>query len=362
MAGRNMSVFDSDEEDDMFDNMLTVTPRRPKVFKNRPNYFIVYTDLEFFTRFRMQKQTCETLLHLIVNDLKSQTERNRAILPATKLLLTLRFYATGNMLISVGDFVGVSKTSACTIVKQVSEAIARLRPRNIRFPENIATKQKVQENFYRVARFPMVIGAIDCTHVKIQSPGGEDAERFRNRKGFFSWNVQTICDAQLKILDIVARWPGSRHDQTIFNNSRIKSRFCNGDIPDCVILGDSGYGNSNYLLTPLSNPLTAAEKLYNESHIRTRNCVERSYGVWKRRFPILSLGMRVNAELSKIIIVATAILHNICIEEKDGDPPIELDFENVGADELPSSITDSNISINNRMRSKIINNHFAHLL
>ncbi|ERL87556.1 hypothetical protein D910_04947 [Dendroctonus ponderosae] len=92
------------------------------------------------------------------------------------------------------------------------------------------------------------------------------------------------------------------------------------------------------------------------------NCVERSYGVWKRRFPILSSGMRVNAELPKIIIVASTVLHNICNEEKDGDPPIELDFENVGADELPSSITDSNIYINNRMSSKIINNHFAHLL
>ncbi|ENN83098.1 hypothetical protein YQE_00541, partial [Dendroctonus ponderosae] len=242
---------------------------------------------------------------------------------------SLRFYATGNMLISVGDFAGVSKTSACSIVRQVSEAIARLRPRNIRFPENIATRQKAKENFYRVARFPLVIGAIDCTHVKIQSPGGEDAERFRNRKGYFSWNVQTICDAQLKIIDIVARWPGSCHDQTIFNNSRIKSRFSNGEFPNCVILGDSGYGNTNYLLTPLSDPFTAAEKLYNESHIRTRNCVERSYGVWKRRFSILSLGMRVNAELSKIIIVATAVLHNICIEEKDGDPPIELDLENL---------------------------------
>ncbi|ERL90113.1 hypothetical protein D910_07467 [Dendroctonus ponderosae] len=247
MAERNMSVFDSDEEDDIL------------------NYFIEYTNLEdIFTRFRTHKQTCETLLHLIVNDLKSQTERNRAISPATKLLLTLRIYATGNILISVGDFVGVSRTSARSIVRQVSEAIARLRPRNIRFPENNATRQKVKENFYRVARFALVIAAIDCTHVKIQSPGVEDAERFRNRKGDFSSNVQTICDVQLKIIDIVARWPGSCHDQTIFNNSRIKRRFSNGEFPNCVILGDSGYGNTNYLLTPLSDSFTAAEKLYNE--------------------------------------------------------------------------------------------------
>ncbi|ENN76963.1 hypothetical protein D910_02969 [Dendroctonus ponderosae] len=57
MAGRieYMSVFDSDE-DDMFDNMLTVTPRRPKVFKKRPNYFIEYTDLEFLLGFECKSK------------------------------------------------------------------------------------------------------------------------------------------------------------------------------------------------------------------------------------------------------------------------------------------------------------------
>ena len=30
--------------------------------------------------------------------------------------------------------------------------------------------------------FPGVIGAIDCTHVTIQSPGGDDAELYRNKK------------------------------------------------------------------------------------------------------------------------------------------------------------------------------------
>jgi hypothetical protein len=56
------------------------------------------------------------------------------------------------------------------------------------------------------ARFPNCIGAIDCSHVKIQSPGGDQAETFRNRKLFFSLNVQTIADANLKIRDIVARF------------------------------------------------------------------------------------------------------------------------------------------------------------
>lgn len=40
--------------------------------------------------------------------------------------------------------------------------------------------------------------------------GGDYAELFRNHKGYFSINVQAVC------------WPGSTHDSTIFNNSRLK--------------------------------------------------------------------------------------------------------------------------------------------
>ena len=47
---------------------------------------------------------------------------------------------------------------------------------------------------YAVSGLPGVIGAIECTHVLIQSPGGDDAEIYRNRKGYFSINVQLVCD------------------------------------------------------------------------------------------------------------------------------------------------------------------------
>uniref|UniRef100_A0AAR5PJ70 DDE Tnp4 domain-containing protein n=1 Tax=Dendroctonus ponderosae TaxID=77166 RepID=A0AAR5PJ70_DENPD len=214
------------------------------------------------------------------------------------------------MLITAGDFTGVSKTSACNIVTQVTDAIARLRPIYVRFPETQAEILSTKQTFYGIARFPYVVGAIDCTHVRIQSPGGNEAERYRNRKGYFSWNVQAVCDARLRFTDIVARWPGSSHDQTIFNNR------------------DGGYGNSNFLLTPLRQPSTAAESLYNESHIRSRNCIERAFGVWKRRFPVLSLGMRLSQERSQAVIVATTVLHNLAIEERDGDPPSEVDDNN----------------------------------
>lgn len=110
--------------------------------------------------------------------------------PETKLL-ALRFYASGSFLITVGDFCGLSISSASRAVKEVSEAIASLAPEFIKFEDANDMHQTFNE-FYQIAKFPKVIGAIDCTHVRIQSPGGENAERFRNRKGYFSLKRPSI--------------------------------------------------------------------------------------------------------------------------------------------------------------------------
>lgn len=94
-------------------------------------------------------------------------------------------------------------------------------------------------------------------------------------------------------MDVVARWPGSCHDYNIFKKSYIYNKLINGAWGNSLIVADSGYANSQYIVTPFINPQNEIEELYNESIIRTRNPVERSYGVFKRRFPILSFGSRL---------------------------------------------------------------------
>lgn len=156
-----------------------------------------------------------------------------------------------------------------------------------------------------------------------------DAEVFRNRKGYFSINVQLVCNANLKIMNLVARWPGSTHDTTIFNNSYLKTEFENRHFENSVLLGDSGYALKPYLLTPHLNPLGIAQQRYNESHIRTRNVVERTIGVWKRRFPICAYGSRLKLENTLAVIVATAVLHNIALEMGEDEPPLDEDEQRI---------------------------------
>ncbi|XP_018363578.1 PREDICTED: putative nuclease HARBI1 isoform X2 [Trachymyrmex cornetzi] len=294
---------------------------RPKRFKQRMNYFDDLDDIEFKMRFRLNKNSVLLILNHIEEVLIFRSNRNNPISPMQQLLLTLRFYATGSFIISAGDFAGVSTTSAHRIIHRVTNAIARLRARFMKFPTTNNEIKKQQLEFYKISRFPRVVGCIDCTHVRVQSFGTENAELFRNRKGYFSLNVQVVTNSNLEITDVVARWPGSTHDSTIFNNSQLRGTFEQGIHRDGLLLGDSGYPIKSYLMTPLLNPRTPAEQLYNESHIRTRNIIERLFGIWKRRFPVLALGLRLQLNSVMAVIVATAVLHNVARQNGDEEPP-----------------------------------------
>lgn len=86
-------------------------------------------------------------------------------------LLTLRFYATGGMMMSIGDMTGVSVSTVSKVVTLVSHHIALMKDHFIHMPENEEEIVSTRNKFFSVAKFPRVIGALDCTHVKIQSPG-----------------------------------------------------------------------------------------------------------------------------------------------------------------------------------------------
>lgn len=65
-----------------------------------------------------------------------------------------------------------------------------------------------------IAGFPGVVGVIDGAHIRIIAPT-EDEDIFVNRKQYHSINAQIVSSAEYHILDIVAKWPGSTHDERI---------------------------------------------------------------------------------------------------------------------------------------------------
>lgn len=71
-------------------------------------------------------------------------------------------------------------------------------------------------------------------------------------------------------------------------------------------------------------------------HGRTRRIVERTFGIWKRRFPCLSRGLQTKLLTSTTIVTACAVLHNLSLIFNDILEEEEEEMENINEhDDVP---------------------------
>lgn len=113
------------------------------------------------------------------------------------------------------DFKFVRQSSVSRIVRKISVLFAQHLADYVHFPRTEAEQRTSIVRFSEMHNFQTVAGCVDRTHIPIKSPGRDNAGTFRNRKGFFSLNVQVVSGPGLEILDIVVRHPGSAHDSLI---------------------------------------------------------------------------------------------------------------------------------------------------
>lgn len=208
-------------------------------------------------RFRLDSNGVNFEAGLTTNEISSGSMRNHAFTSLEKVLLILRFIATGKMQLCNGDDMGVSQSSvsraiSCTIRSLFSERMVR---RFIKYPTT--------PDAIRIGGFPGIVDAIDGTHVQIIAPKDNENE-FVNRHHYHSLNVQVVFDAQYKLIDIIAKWPGSTHDARILSDSGLRVLFEKGHIPiHTHLLGDSGYPSRRWLLTPFRMPQPGPQTNYN---------------------------------------------------------------------------------------------------
>ena len=163
-------------------NQHNVHVQRVRHLRDRFNPLEEYDDEDFRLHFGLSKDSVSDLAKILDEDLQHQTRRGLPLTPMQQVLIALRFYATGTFQRVIGDLFGVSVFAACKVIHKVSRTIAKLKRRFLSIPENLADGKR---NFYDIGHFPGVIGAIDCTHIRIIYPNKENAMAFVNRKQFF---------------------------------------------------------------------------------------------------------------------------------------------------------------------------------
>ncbi|XP_063910658.1 putative nuclease HARBI1 [Zophobas morio] len=242
----------------------------------------------------------------------------------------------------------------------------------IKFPRTVEEITVTKNRFFQRFQLPGVVGCIDCTHVPISGEalvlGNIDVPRlvFMNRKGYFSLNCQIICDSNLRILHMGARFPGSVHDAAIWQLSDIqvylRRRFFNNNDETTWLLGDSAYPLTPYLLTPINgaDPNTP-EGRYTYAHRLARNSIERCIGVLKTAWRCLHKDrvLKYHPLFVAKIFYTCGILHNIMrmrnIEiEIDYDMHNELEVEDFNDADFNVQL----LHLGRQRRNNVIQNNF----
>lgn len=312
-----MLTSSSSSEDEL---SLASLSKRKRIFKPRINFDSIYPS-DFKQRYRLREEHVDFLNHRIGHLLRHKTRRNYALSPRQQIIVALRHLATGANFTVVADAHGLHKSTVSRCVHRFVKAVVRtLFAEVVDWPEDPRDVRRMVSRFREIGGMPCVIGCIDGTHIPIARPVENEAQ-FVNRHGEHSVNAMMVCGADLRFVFCSARWPGSVNDGRVFRNSALAHRLEDGwrPFPACVILGDSGFPNLPYLITPLPNPITVGEQLLNRKHKSTRRLVENSFALLKERFRCLLVPLPFEPTFSCETIKCCVVLHNIVTEPKDAE-------------------------------------------
>ena len=310
-----------------------VNVRRQRTYRLRESHLWddSFTDDEIWQRFRFWRDSIRYIINVLYDDLIRPTNRNHTLSVETQVLAALRFFASGSFEQVIGDVIGIDKSTMSRVITGFCAALNHWAQEFIKFPFNNDEKNASKEGFFKMGGFPNVIGCADGTHIRLHRVPKETENDFVSRKRYLSINVQFIVDHTYKFIDVVAEWPGSTHDSFIFSQSEVKAYLQRNHttLEKGILLGDSAYGLTNYLMTPYENPVTPEQRRFNSAQKSTRSSIERAIGQFKRRFYCMHRGVRVSPEKACMMIGTCAILHNIAImrNEEPFDDDLDEEFE-----------------------------------
>ena len=246
--------------------------------------------------------------------------------PGLKLVIKLRYLATGNSYKSLEYSFRVSNCTISLFVPQVCSAIYNeYREELFGLPENSAQWRALAEKFGSRWNFHHCCGAIDGKHIEIKRPAHSGSEYF-NYKGYFSVILLAVVDADYKFLWCCTGGSGSASDAGVFNGSRLKTALeedrlsfpdpcpLPGDDEDIpyFFVGDDAFALRKHMMKPFSaRSLSDSERIFNYRLSRARRVVENAFGILAQRWRCILGCMHQHPVNVVKVVEACTTLHNL---------------------------------------------------
>uniref|UniRef100_A0A182S077 DDE Tnp4 domain-containing protein n=1 Tax=Anopheles funestus TaxID=62324 RepID=A0A182S077_ANOFN len=250
-----------------------------------------------------------------------------AITPCERLLITLRYLATGETYASLQFLFKVSQSSIRSIIPEVCDCLIAALQEYIKLPSNKQQWLEISDMFKQRWNFPHAVGAIDGKHVPIRSPKHSGSDYF-NYKKFHSIVMLALVDADYNFLYVNVGGQGSISDGGIFKNTQLYEMLETNrlDIPDpdilrvpyitkvpYFILGDKAFAFTNYCIRPYGgadNTLGAIQRTFNYFQSRARMPVENTFGIVSNRFQVIRGPILLEPQKARKVVLTAAYLHN----------------------------------------------------
>ncbi|XP_069839531.1 uncharacterized protein [Dendropsophus ebraccatus] len=295
------------------------------------HFHTLYTDLrrypeKFFNFCRMSISSYDHLLtHLRIGLTHQDTDMRRCISPEERLMVTLRFLASGNSYASLHFEFLLGSSTISTIIASTCELIWQ-QLREIVMPQPKAEDWlRIADGFYNSAQFPNCLGALDGKHIRVKKPP-HSGSQYYNYKQFFSVVLLALADSDYRFIIVDIGAYGSSSDAGIFRASRLGDRLRSNQlgIPEprqlpgssgppapFVIVADEGFALAPHVLRPFPRRgLDERRRIFNYRLTRARRYVECAFGILSSKWRVFQTPLQLKPENVKLVIQACVILHN----------------------------------------------------
>ncbi|XP_040363070.1 putative nuclease HARBI1 [Rosa chinensis] len=219
-------------------------------------------------------------------------------------------------------------------------------------PEFTSISNEILNDSRYMPHFKDCIGAIDGVHVQASiSPC--DQVPYIGRKGTPTQNILAICDFNMQFTFACAGWEGTAHDSRVFLSAfrNPRSNFPKPPNGKYYVV-DAGYPQMKGFLGPYKGERyhlphfrrgdepAGHKEIFNHAHSSLRSVIERTFGVWKKKWSILRDMPSFPYDKQVKIVIATMAIHNYIRRYAQQDPDFD-ESENYSIEEINEEMEDN---------------------